>query len=159
MSKKITTLTELSSIIETNQYWFEIVDMSEVNEDDRNKRISEETMKEYFLGGQEHIIDIVDWDMDTNSSFNISISSTDIPSPLDITTVADCSVIVWNDSNTIAYKLEGSSLGGSTGESQGAIIIGSTTIYLSRVTGGIFDSASFSSTGNRGFVKINISNG
>lgn len=97
------------------------------------------------------VIDIGDWNMDTDVFVEVPL-----PSGVTLSMIRDVSVIIRNDSGgtDAIYDLRRSD---STGVSQGSI--GSITtaggFQLNRVTGGIFDSAFFDATSyNRGWVTI-----
>ena len=91
---------------------------------------------------------IGDWDMDTNSSKEVTLS----PVIGDVWMISSIEVLIRNDSdiyipiNTVA----------TTGVAQGGIgAIETNKITLLRTTGGIFDTALFNQTSyNRGYVTI-----
>lgn len=153
--KKITDLAELTSIVEVNDYWFEIVDMSEGLATNRNKRVSEETLKAYFSGMaglQTEVSEIGDWDMNADIVKFVSYSFT--PGSKKIRHIA---VIIYPDadvSTTSAYFLNHADL--STGLMHGWVTGASDTgVTLQRRAGGFFDTVNFDSTGfNRGYVTF-----
>ena len=103
---------------------------------------------------EQKIVEIGDWDMDTNQAPAVALAH----GIGDAEKIRSVSVMVRNDAGTNVLKLD--FFAATTGVGQGAIgIISDTTILLTRLTGGYFDQATFSSTSyNRGWVTIEYIN-
>ena len=94
------------------------------------------------------VIDIGDWDMDTDATKNVAHGlSTDYKK------IRSVRAIIRNDTDVTYYPLDSAGAGGSV--AGGIVNIDGTNIQLIRETGGIFDGVGFTSTSyNRGWVFI-----
>ena len=92
------------------------------------------------------VIEIGDWDMDADASKNV------LHTLSNHTKIRNIFVSILRDDSTRTYNLEISSGGSMHGSIQ---FLDSTTLYLTRVVGGVFDSINFDSTSfNRGLITI-----
>jgi hypothetical protein len=96
------------------------------------------------------VIEIGDWNMDATSAVSVTHGLT-------LDKIRNVDVLVREDGGTSATKYPLARIVNSADATIGGSVtqIGSTTVALTRVTGGIFDATLFSSTSyNRGWVTI-----
>lgn len=97
------------------------------------------------------IIEIGDWDMDTDGNKNVTHGLPDFKK------IREVSVVVRNDADDTYYTLPYSASAGTAGG--GVNLISSTIVNIARVTGGAFDTTDFNATTyNRGWVTITYEN-
>ncbi len=90
------------------------------------------------------VVDIGDWNMDSDISVNPAHGLT-------LADIRDVSVIIRNDADTHRYSISHD----AAGIAQGRWFITATTLDLSRTLSGFFDSINFDSTSyNRGWITI-----
>jgi len=96
------------------------------------------------------LIAIGNWDMDDSANANVEHGLGSGPNMY----IKSIDIIIANDSGDGFYKLSGTALG--TGAVYGGIeVINSSTIHISRLTGGLFDSTDFDTFPfNRGDIVI-----
>lgn len=99
------------------------------------------------------IVDIGDWDMDSNATTTVSL-------PISYTKIRRISVTVRDDSDSVKYDLFGAASSGTPVAPQGGaeisnIVTPANTVTLSRANGGYFDNTNFNATSfNRGWIVI-----
>jgi hypothetical protein len=95
------------------------------------------------------IVDIGDWDMDTNAFVNVSHGLSDF------TKIRSISVVIRDDTNSDYRNLLINNFTTAANNGGSINLINSTVINLSRINSGFFDDIAYDSTSfNRGWITI-----
>lgn len=95
----------------------------------------------------EKIVEITNWDMDTNATKSVAHGFADI------TKIRGFSVMIRNDAGTIVSFIQGDI--DNNGASDAYInYIDTTNIAMTRVAAGAYDAASYNGTGTRGWITF-----